>query len=182
MNDKKPERVIYLTPFGNIEERVLSYLKNSLEIKFGRHIEITKDAEVPYAAFNPLRNQFNASILLERLAERKTSEKDILLAISDIDLYCEGLNFIFGQADLYSRICVVSLYRLRPEFYISKSDKNIFLERTLKEAVHELGHILGLNHCKDLKCVMAFSNSLADTDTKESSFCDNCKNLIRWES
>lgn len=71
MDDKKLKKTIYIVPFGNIEEKVLIYLKNSLGIKFGRHLEITESAEIPYEAFNPLRNQFNASILLESFAVKK---------------------------------------------------------------------------------------------------------------
>jgi archaemetzincin len=45
----------------------------------------------------------------------------------------------------------------------------------VKEAVHELGHMFGLDHCSDLRCVMHFSNSLADTDRKGRDFCPSCR-------
>lgn len=35
----------------------------------------------------------------------------------DIDLFAQGLNFVFGQADVTGRKAVISLYRLRQEFY-----------------------------------------------------------------
>jgi archaemetzincin len=46
--------------------------------------------------------------------------------------------------------------------------------RALKEAVHELGHTLGLRHCSRSLCVMHFSNSIFDTDKKKSLLCDQC--------
>jgi len=42
-----------------------------------------------------------------------------------------------------------------------------------KEVIHELGHIFGLPHCKN-KCVMQFSNSLAEAMEKPSHFCQEC--------
>ena len=46
--------------------------------------------------------------------------------------------------------------------------------RTQKEAVHELGHTFNLQHCHRTFCVMHFSNSIFDTDKKESLLCDQC--------
>lgn len=83
------------------------------------------------------------------------------------------MNFVFGEAELNGKRAIISLYRLKPEFYGSKDD-DLFFQRVLKEAVHELGHVLGLVHCKNPKCVMHFSNSILDTDFKEWRYCDDC--------
>ena len=40
-------------------------------------------------------------------------------------------------------VAVVSLHRLRSEFYGEEADANLLFQRTLKEAVHEFGHALG---------------------------------------
>jgi archaemetzincin len=64
------------------------------------------------------------------------------------------LNFVFGQAHLDSSISAIYLPRLRQELYGLKPDKSLFCQRVFKEAVHELGHAFGLNHCENIKCVM----------------------------
>ncbi len=56
--------------------------------------------------------------------------------------------------------------------------KGSLLERTLKEAIHEIGHTYGIGHCRDPRCVMHFSNSLADTDIKGPDFCHRCKGML----
>ncbi len=83
-----------------------------------------------------------------------------------MDLTVPGLNFVFGLADPARGAAVISLARLYPEFYGQPRDPRRFKERAVKEAVHELGHLLGLGHCPDPACVMSFSNSLADTDRR----------------
>ena len=127
-------------------------------------------------AYNLKRKQYLSSKLLAFL--KITEQDERVVGIADIDLYVPRLNFVFGEADIVSGTAIVSLYRLRQEYYGLAPDEALFLERATKEIVHELGHTFGLGHCPNNKCVMHFSNSLADTDLKEASFCSKCRPKI----
>jgi len=81
-----------------------------------------------------------------------------------------------GEADVLARIAVIGLPQLRQEYYGLESDRDLFLLRAAKEAIHETGHTCGLGHCPDPRCIMHFSNSLRDTDAKEPRFCTACRN------
>lgn len=87
-----------------------------------------------------------------------------LLALCNFDAYSNGLNFVFDQAHRTGKVAAVYLPRLRQEFYRLEKNENLFLQRVLKEAVHEIGHAFGLGHCPISRCVMHFSNSISDTD------------------
>jgi archaemetzincin len=128
-------------------------------------------------AYDPERKQYLSSELLGSL-KKSTEEEARLVGITEVDLYVPRLNFVFGEADVLSGTAIVSLCRLRQEYYGLAPDEALSMERATKEIVHELGHTFGLGHCPNSKCVMHFSNSLADTDLKGANFCSKCRPRI----
>ncbi|MEP9411705.1 MAG: archaemetzincin family Zn-dependent metalloprotease [Candidatus Brocadia sp.] len=169
---------LFILPFGQIPKEVLDFLQIELTRRLGFHVRVNKADPLPQYAFNPWRNQYHSTKILENLRELKTDDERIL-GIIDTDLYVPELNFVFGEAHIADKVCVISLVRLRQEYYGLPKDKNLFLSRTLKEAIHELGHTFKLSHCEDPKCIMHFSNSLRDTDIKGPDFCNRCKLKLR---
>ncbi|MEW6143198.1 MAG: archaemetzincin family Zn-dependent metalloprotease [Chloroflexota bacterium] len=121
------------------------------------------------------RGQYLAGGILAKLAVSNLERGAKVLGVAEVDLYAPGLNFVFGQADARLGTAVISLCRLRQEFYGLPADDQLFRDRALKEAVHEIGHTFGLGHCPDDGCVMRFSNCLADTDFKSANFCAGCR-------
>jgi archaemetzincin len=171
---------IIVKPLIKIEEKILKEIKEHLKRIFNLKIEVDFQKINCDFAFNPIREQYLASLILEELEKFKRNFNEKWLAICDFDLYSEGLNFIFGEANLDSQISIISLTRLKEEFYSLPKNEKLFIERIKKEAIHELGHLFYLGHCKNRKCVMHFSNCLADTDEKNSEFCQECKKNLQF--
>ena len=169
---------LLIVPFGSIQREVLDFLQGELARRFSFNVKVTGAEPIPQYAFNPKRNQYHSTKILERLKGQRIKDEQIL-GIVDCDLYVPELNFVFGEADIGGKACVISLVRLRQEYYGLPKNDNLFLLRTLKEAIHEIGHLYRLGHCADPKCIMHFSNSLRDTDIKGPDFCDRCKLKLR---
>jgi len=172
-------RKIILRPLVQIDSQILGILKQSVEQAFNCPGEIETQTSNIDCAYDPNRKQYLASALLAALLSSKMEEGSRRLGIVDTDLYAPGLNFVFGQADIESGVAVVSLYRLRQERYGLPPDERLFRSRAVKEAVHELGHTYYLSHCPNAKCVMHFSNCLADTDIKGAAFCAKCQQKLK---
>jgi archaemetzincin len=167
---------ITLKPLGNVADEVLEKLKSKVGDIFHCPVEIKAGFSDLAQAYNPEREQYFSSKLLASFKRSEREER--VVGIADVDLYVPRLNFVFGEADISSGTAIVSLCRLRQEYYGLAPDEALFLERATKEIVHELGHTFGLGHCPSNKCVMHFSNSLADTDLKEAHFCHKCRPKI----
>lgn len=169
---------ILIVSIGDGDSDILRNIANALEKAFHCKIELGKKMLIPGDSYNSKRKQYHSTIILKKIQADKPKSFDRMLGITDVDLYVPGLNFVFGEADVFSGVTVISLTRLRQEFYGLKPDNRLLRERAIKEAIHEISHTYGLGHCSNPKCIMHFSNSLKDTDIKGPGFCNICKNML----
>jgi len=165
---------IDLQPIGEIDCEVLAGISAGLVSTFANPVRLKAAISIPEGSYVPARDQYLADLVLTHLKQCQNGD-DRLLGVTDINLFSQGLNFVFGKADYLNRIGVISLTLLKQENYGLPRDTALLIDRAQKEAVHELGHTFGLGHCQDGACVMHFSNSLIDTDVKKINFCGRCQ-------
>lgn len=164
---------LHLLPLGEIPDPVLHAVSAALSEVYGFQVIEVERVLLPVAAQNIDRQQFLSSMVIEEID--RMGLQGVVLGIADEDLYAQGLNFVFGEADREKRVAVISIARLSKEFYGETPDEELLVDRAVKEAVHEIGHVVGLPHCPRAGCVMYFSNSIGDTDQKGARPCELCR-------
>jgi len=172
------DQLILIIPIEPMDSETLTALGLALGAVFHLPVKTGEALPIPSEAYNDRRGQYHSSLILDMLKPLRSPDVYRVLGVIDEDLYVPGLNFVFGEADIEKGVAVISLVRLREEFFGCPPDRKLFLERTVKEAIHELGHTFGLGHCTDSHCIMCFSNSLEDTDRKGPAFCPICRRKL----
>jgi archaemetzincin len=165
---------IRIVPINTVEAAFLDRLAVCLEERFLVTARVERSLVVPRSTLNATRGQLFVATLMSKVQRAHPDPGALSLALTDFDLYKTSHRFVFGDADDEQGVAVVSIHRLRSEFYCEPSDANLLFQRALKEAIHELGHAFGLKHCYNARCAMYYSNSIFETDNKMPHFCEIC--------
>lgn len=191
----KERGIIYIQPIGNFTSQQSQIIKTTseyIEAFYGLPVK-TLAAKPPPGKLSatdermidyPKHRQIRTGYILDKmLTPALPKDAAALIAFTNEDLYPGGtMYFVFGQASLENRVGVWSLYRLRPKSVppAVAGGIEIFLERTMKIAVHEVGHMFSMRHCTKYECVMSGTNHLGETDRRPIDACPECMAKIAW--
>ena len=168
-------KLLQLLPIGNVDDTLLKNLCPAVEEILCVPCQVLPRRLDPEFAFHGERQQYHSSEILQRMQSFLTADSWRVLGITAVDLYIPILTFVFGEAQMGGPCAVLSTHRLRQDFYGLPLDHELLRQRLLKEAIHEVGHTLGLTHCDDYRCVMASSHAAEWIDLKESALCAGCR-------
>ncbi len=159
---------------GAIDDDILQWLRNDLRDYLDIPVKTMGVLSIPEVSLLKNRNQYHSTVILKEILGEVPPDARKILGLIDRDLCIPILTFVFGEAQLGGTASLVSLARLRQEFYGLPPDPSLFRERLYKECLHELGHNFGLIHCHARECVMYLSNTVMDVDRKERTYCRDC--------
>jgi archaemetzincin len=161
-------------PRGETSLDLLDDLAAALARVFRVSCHVREDHLAVDFALEPSRCQYHSTAILQRMQSLVLDPDIHLLGVTGLDLYVPVLTYVFGEAQLEGNCSLVSSHRLRDEFYGLPPNFRVLQERLAKEAIHELGHNVGLRHCLDWRCVMASSHNVERIDSKSGEFCTAC--------
>jgi archaemetzincin len=165
---------IFLVPLSFSNSTLLKRIYLNLREIFHNNVFLSEmDIDI-MDTYSGERNQYYSTKIIAEAVPRAAALDGKVVVLVDFDLYVPVFTFVFGEAQLRGKISVVSSCRLHEEFYTGETNDKLFLERVMKEILHELGHNFGLLHCRDWDCVMHSSAAIEQVDIKGAFYCDKC--------
>lgn len=157
------QRAIYLEPLG--EAPLPEFLPEYAEAFFQVPVRVLPARPLLGAAHVLPRDQHNSSMLLGELAGRVPGDALALVGICDLDLFARGKRYVFGEGSFEHQAGIQSLARL------GAPEGPLYRRRAVRLLSHEIGHILGIEHCVTHRCVMQGSNTLPESDRQPLHLC-----------
>lgn len=178
---KRIQRVT-ISPFENAD---ISQFTDSLDAA-ANLFEVEPEFDIglyftyPHSDAEVKRKQRDAILLIhsanESLSGSIAGGHHPILLVTNQDLFSGRSSFVFGLSNTSLGIAVMSTARLTR--WVEDLTPSKIQERILKEAGHEIGHLIGLQHCEERFCLMRQTEGLEDLDSKIPMLCNNCrKNL-----
>ncbi len=185
---KDEYQTIYIQPLGEFDETQQRLVEQTAEFMghfFGmpvQSLEARPLGDIPEAARRMRYDEeqvLSTWILNDILKPQRPEDAVAVIGLVTCDLWPGDLNWVFGQASLRDRVGVWSLHR-NGDPRASDAAYRLCLRRTLKTAVHETGHMLGIPHCSAYECCMNGSRSREESDRQPLEFCPECQPKIWW--
>ena len=188
---------IRIVPIGNLEEKFVIDFRDEfqkalhdavgLDVKcffeFVNPDSASKDRiiinKIPSTAYNPSIGKYNTHSLFSVGMQRKEdalkrlTSKDLLkvLLLIDFDIYRAGYDgILFGEAEQGGDIAIVSTAALKNKL----KDESVIKDRSIKEALHVFGYLLGLEPCNSEGCAMSVAKDPKDIDKRNRAYCKDC--------
>ena len=172
------KRVIIVL-LSRIDMHLIGKLKSSLERTFDCFVETRYKLGTLEYAYDANRKQYISPRLLSRLNRIKRGSEDKILGVVNVDLYSPEYDFVYGEADVNSGVATLSTYRLISENPDTYADDYKFEGRVIREATHEVGHLYGMDHCKNPRCLMRTCTCLSEVDEAGNVFCIECEKKLK---
>jgi archaemetzincin len=182
LNSGKQNQIISIQPLGEFDDQLIDSVANELSHFFNKKVVILKPIEIPKTFFLPILSQYSGDSIIQYLSHLQNDSIIEIVGLTHSPIFTiktveNGAYYnekIFGIGYQPGNSCVVSDFK----FGVT-NDPNL-IHRLKTVIIHEIGHNIGLPHCKDEKCVMSENNgSLPMLDKSGSEYCDKCKRMLK---
>lgn len=188
------DRNVAVVPVGKLKPEDIEPAARAVVKTIRQPIELkTAALPLPAGVEERARAQFRGSVLLASLrasfsqlgpgralgveepdAAAPHRSPDVIVFVTDADLYTSSSQAAFTALLPAKGLGVVSVRRLREAFYRRAADPNRQRARLTKELLRAVARLVGMPECKTAQCALAPSAMLADIDIKDERPCRAC--------
>lgn len=167
---------VQLVALGDVDSSYIKGAAESIQDEFGE-VQITYyryQLEVP-DSFLLVPGKYDAGRILDLLRQYKPDTVNTFLGVTGVNIAnkIRALSggvvkknwSILGYGSMVDGVCVCSYKRMPQMPYFKKL------------VIHELGHTLGLSHCKNNTCTMTDGDGSSSPLIHSNGLCDKCKKL-----
>jgi archaemetzincin len=178
--------VVAIQPLGSVDPDLVHAVASRIEHRFAVDVIVLPVRSLPESAFYRPRLRYRGERLVDWLVGMKPAGVSVILGLMSSDLSTtKGHVYDWGVMGVGSpsrATGVVSTYRLQGD----DASEQLVTLRAGQVALHELGHSLGLHHCRVPRCIMNDAKGgIAAVDESSGRFCASCrvklKGLLRDE-
>lgn len=164
---------VEVVPLGRVNSTAAQVVAANLQALLDLDALVIEPRPEPAQALVVARGQYDAGIILRELAAPPGDS--LRLGLLSKDLCVPFLTYVLGESQLGGRAAVMSLHRLGEGEGGGRAPRHLMLERAAKVGLHEVAHVLGLEHCRTAGCLMRFSAGLTSLDRLKMGFCPACQ-------
>jgi predicted Zn-dependent protease len=181
---------VVVAPVGRVDFKEVEAAVARVSKVLGAPVELREAAPLTRAAEDSTRGQYRSGPLLAELRRglprlsvvkvgeteggAATAKPDVVLFITDVDLFTPQTDSVLGDLDPANKAALVSTRRLLEAFYRRKSDPARQRSRLVKQILRVVGLLRGLSECRDPGCSMSGTRAVADIDRKKERYCAPC--------
>jgi len=167
--------VVPMAPPGTRAPRQVKAVAAFLRAFFDCRVCASRRVLLDDSLYNPRRRQYDADAVLDLLGAQVPSDAIAVLGVTGEHLSRGRLRDVAGISALKGRAAVISLARCG-----RKGQRKSDAIRIAKNAAHELGHAVGMEHCPYFRCLMNGANSVKESDRIPLSLCPVCLAKVEW--
>lgn len=185
----KGDGSIAIQPFEKLDQEVMDSISSRLGRAYNCNVVQLKSISLPQNAFIHVKSpRYRADSLLVYLKHIKPDSIAYIIGLTDKDISTTKRDKrgevrqpeykyqdwgVFGLGYRPGSSCVISTFR------VHKTDRQTFIQRMQKIAIHEIGHNKGLSHCPSVGCVMQdAAETIRTIDQVGFELCEKCKREI----
>jgi archaemetzincin len=169
--------LVWVVPGGTVARSHVLALVESLRTRTTARVVLAPRVDLPASAYRPKEERYEAQALMDDAVAEAPADAWRVVLVTDVPLLSDdgdgSPQAVMGTGLPGGRAAVISTYTLGLRSRTSAS----LQRRAADLMLHELGHTLGLHHCRVGGCVMSRSrgDSVVWADMGRHDFCPLCR-------